>query len=209
MIFVVGCSHARYKPVVKYSHPSHAALKTTLRSTHGDRYIYAAQGPNKFDCSGLVYYNYATMNLWLPRRAIDQSKVGKTVSVNELKYGDLIFFDTHRHFRGRVNHVGIYVGNGLFTHASSAKRRVTTSSLNKRFYRSRIVVCKRLMLNNKCQIKRSVKPLKVQNHRVTDIVEKPTKTKIEKVEPDEQIGTEDIETPPPPQAPDNRKIDLF
>jgi len=177
VIFVVilfsGCSHRRYIPVVKYSHPSYSALKTTLRSTMGDRYSYAGQGPNRFDCSGLVYYNYATMNMWLPRRAIDQSKVGKTVSVDNLIYGDLIFFDTHRHFRGRVNHVGIYVGNGLFTHASSAKRRVTTSSLKKRFYRSRIVVCKRLISRRGSITPKSTKPLRPQAPKVENIVKDP------------------------------------
>ncbi|SFV51986.1 Invasion associated protein p60 [hydrothermal vent metagenome] len=139
----------------------------------GDRYSYAGQGPNRFDCSGLVYYNYATMNMWLPRRAIDQSKVGKTVSVDNLIYGDLIFFDTHRHFRGRVNHVGIYVGNGLFTHASSAKRRVTTSSLKKRFYRSRIVVCKRLISRRGSITPKSTKPLRPQAPKVENIVKDP------------------------------------
>jgi hypothetical protein len=85
------------------------------------------------------------MNLWLPRKAADQAKRGKTVSIDELQYGDLIFFDTRKSYRGKVNHVGIYVGNGKFTHASSSKRRVITSSIHKPFYHRRIVVCKRLM----------------------------------------------------------------
>jgi len=78
------------------------------------------------------------MNLWLPRRAIDQSRIGKRVSLNELQHGDLIFFDTHRRYSGRVNHAGIYIGRGYFMHASSAKRRVTTSSIWKPFYRKRV-----------------------------------------------------------------------
>jgi hypothetical protein len=145
-ILITACSQRhRYIPKVKYPYPTHSALKKTLHSKYGDRYVYAGQGPNCFDCSGLIYYTYATMNLWLPRRAVDQSKVGKRVSINELKHGDLIFFDTHRYFRGRVNHAGIYIGNGYFIHASSAKRRVTTSSLRKPFYRRRVVVCRRVM----------------------------------------------------------------
>ena len=178
IMLMSGCSHKRYVPVVKYSHPSHSALKTTLRSKHGDRYVYAGQGPHRFDCSGLIYYSYATMNLWLPRRAIDQSKVGKTIPINELRYGDLIFFDTHRHFGGRVNHAGIYVGNGRFTHASSAKRRVTTSSLRKHFYRSRVVVCKRLIPTKKSHISKPTKLLKVKNTAVTKIVNAPIDTAV-------------------------------
>ena len=135
----------RYRPVVKYAYPSGKALQSILRSTYGDRYRYAGQGPNHFDCSGLVYYSYATMNLWLPRTALDQSRTGKRVSPNSLRYGDLIFFDTRRHYRGRVNHVGIYIGGGRFLHASSTRRRVVSASLYSPFYRKRIIVCKRLI----------------------------------------------------------------
>ncbi len=94
-ILISGCSRKRYVPVVKYPYPSYSALNKTLRGVYGDRYSYAGQGPNRFDCSGLTYFSYATMNKWLPRRAIDQARVGKTVQLNELQYGDLIFFDTH------------------------------------------------------------------------------------------------------------------
>lgn len=144
-LLISGCSHKRYIPVVKYPSPTKSALNKTLHGVYGDRYSYAGQGPNRFDCSGLIYFSYATMNLWLPRRAIDQARVGKTVQLHELQYGDLIFFDTHRRKRAQVNHVGIYIGRGYFAHASSAKRRVIKSRINKPFYRSRIVVCKRLI----------------------------------------------------------------
>ena len=146
LVLLTACaSKQRYKPVVKYQYPSRSALQATLRGTYGDTYRYAGQGPNRFDCSGLVYYSFATMNLWLPRRAIDQSKRGRTIAINQLRFGDLIFFDTGKRFRRRVNHVGIYVGNGRFIHASSSKRRVISTSLRKPFYRKRIIVCKRMM----------------------------------------------------------------
>ena len=146
LVALTACaSKHRYKPVVKYQTPSRTALQTTLRSTYGDSYRYAGQGPDCFDCSGLIYYSYATMNLWLPRRAIDQSKRGRTIPLGELRYGDLIFFDTRKRFRRKVNHVGIYVGNGGFAHASSTQKRVTISSLYKPYYRNRIVVCKRMI----------------------------------------------------------------
>jgi hypothetical protein len=140
-----GCgSTKRYKPVVKYSHPSDVALEKILRGTYGQRYRYAGQGPNRFDCSGLVYFSYATMNLWLPRRAIDQARYGKTISAKDLRFGDLIFFDTRKHPKGIVNHVGIYLSHGKFFHASSAKRKVIVSSLNKPYYRRRIIAYKRV-----------------------------------------------------------------
>ena len=96
LLFTACSPRQRYVPVVKYAKPSNRALKTILHGTYGDRYRYAGQGPNIFDCSGLIYYSYATMNLWLPRRAIDQSRAGKTIHTSELRYGDLIFFATNR-----------------------------------------------------------------------------------------------------------------
>lgn len=144
LFLLTSCSTKRYIPVVKYSHPSTWALKKTLWGTYGDRYRYAGQGPNRFDCSGLVYYSFATMNLWLPRSASDQSKLGKTIPLHQLRYGDLIFFDTGKRYSGNINHVGIYVGNGKFIHASSSKRRVMTTTLSRSFYVNKIIVCKRM-----------------------------------------------------------------
>ena len=146
VLLLVSCtSKQRYKPVVRYQQPSDTALKTILTEKKGKPYRYAGQGPNRFDCSGLTYYSYASMNLWLPRRSIDQAKHGKTVPIEELRYGDLIFFDTRKHPRGKINHVGIYTGNGKFTHASSSKRRVITTNIHKPYYRKRIVTCKRVI----------------------------------------------------------------
>ncbi|HHD72451.1 MAG TPA: NlpC/P60 family protein [Epsilonproteobacteria bacterium] len=146
LLFILGgCgSTKRYRPVVKYAHPSDTALEKILRGTYGKRYRYAGQGPNRFDCSGLVYYSYATMNLWLPRKAIDQSRYGRAISARDLRFGDLIFFDTRKHSRGIVSHVGIYLSHGKFFHASSAKRRVIVSSLHKPYYQQRIVAYRRV-----------------------------------------------------------------
>jgi cell wall-associated NlpC family hydrolase len=148
LIFMAGCGcrpDRSYRPVVRYSHPSKQALWKILESKLGKPYCYAAHGPDRFDCSGLVYYSYGTMNMRLPRSSRYQAAVGRSIPASQLRYGDLIFFDTHRHFRGRVNHVGIYVGRGRFVHASSSKKRVVVGSLYKPFYRKRIVVCKRVM----------------------------------------------------------------
>jgi len=150
MLLLTSCGPTkRYRPVVKYAYPSSGALQGILRTTYGDSYRYAGQGPDRFDCSGLVYYSFATMNLWLPRTAADQSRRGKTIPVEALKYGDLIFFDTRPRYRGKVNHVGIYIGGGRFLHASSSKRRVVSGSIRTPFWRKRIIVCKRLIPGKK------------------------------------------------------------
>ncbi len=111
----------------------------------GRRYVWGATGQkNTFDCSGLTTYVCKKNGIKLPRRAIEQSKVGKYVSRKNLKPGDLIFFDTSKHKKGYVNHVGIYIGNNKFIHASSAKKKVIITSLNKPFYSQRFKLARRV-----------------------------------------------------------------
>lgn len=103
----------------------------------GERYVWGAIGENGFDCSGLTSYVCKANGIELPRRAIQQSKVGKYVPLDKLQPGDLVFFDTSKQRRGYVNHVGIYIGNGKFIHASSAKKKVIITGLDKPFYAQR------------------------------------------------------------------------
>jgi hypothetical protein len=157
LILLFGaCSRYDYtlhKPVVKYKKPSSKALSYMLKETNHKRYRWAEEGPHSFDCSGFTYYSYGSMNLWLPRRAIEQSRYGKTVSIRNLRYGDLIFFDTRKYSRGKINHVGIYIGKNRFRHASSRKGRIITTSLSKPYYRNRVVICKRVIPSKRVCIK--------------------------------------------------------
>ncbi|WP_052746185.1 LysM peptidoglycan-binding domain-containing C40 family peptidase [Sulfurovum lithotrophicum] len=111
----------------------------------GRRYVWGATGQkNTFDCSGLTSYVCKKNGIKIPRRAIEQSKYGKYVSRKNLKPGDLIFFDTSKRRKGYVNHVGIYIGNNKFIHASSAKKKVIITSLNKPFYSQRFKLARRV-----------------------------------------------------------------
>ncbi len=111
----------------------------------GRRYVWGATGQkNTFDCSGLTSYVCKKNGIKIPRRAIAQSKYGKYVSRSHLKPGDLIFFDTSKHRRGYVNHVGIYIGHNKFIHASSAKKKVIITSLSKPFYSQRFKLGRRV-----------------------------------------------------------------
>ena len=104
----------------------------------GKRYVWGATGKrNTFDCSGLTKYVYKKNGINLPRTSINQAKYGRFVKRSNLKPGDLVFFDTSKRRKGYVNHVGIYIGNNKFLHASSAKKRVVITSLNAKFYSSR------------------------------------------------------------------------
>jgi len=111
----------------------------------GKRYVWGAVGQkNTFDCSGLTSYVCKANGIKIPRRAIEQSKYGKYVSRNELQPGDLVFFDTSKRRKGYVNHVGIYIGDDKFIHASSAKKKVVITSLKKPFYSQRFKGARRV-----------------------------------------------------------------
>ena len=140
-----GCSRYDYtihKPKVLYK-PSVKALDKINRRNLGKRYVWAEEGPYCYDCSGLTYFTYGTMGIEIPRVAREQFKKGIPVSKSELQKGDLVFFDTSKYFRGKVTHVGIYLGNGKFEHASSSKKRVVISSLNNPYYKRRYLGARR------------------------------------------------------------------
>ena len=98
----------------------------------GSPYVWGATGPNSFDCSGFVGYVFkSAANLTLPRVSSEQATFKPKISSMNMKKGDLVFFNT----TGRgISHVGIYMGNRQFIHASSGSRRVTVSSLDSSFY---------------------------------------------------------------------------
>jgi len=103
-------------------------------------YIWAANGPTSFDCSGFTKYVFKEHGLTIPRYSGHQAKVGTKVTYAELKVGDLVFFDTDKKYKKKVNHVGIYIGDNKFIHASSAKKKVViTSFKKKRFYKKRFL----------------------------------------------------------------------
>jgi cell wall-associated NlpC family hydrolase len=93
------------------------ALKFALKQI-GDRYVFGAAGLVTWDCSGLTMRAYQAAGVSLPHSSAAQSRMGKKVSLNALKPGDLLFF-------GRpVSHVGIYLGGGKMVHAPRSGSRV-------------------------------------------------------------------------------------
>ena len=112
----------------------------------GKPYVWGATGPNCFDCSGFTQKVYRTVGINLPRVSRSQAKVGKLVRFNELQKGDMVFFDTSHRHKGRVNHVGIYLEDGKFIHASSGNHKVVITSFDKkRFYRNRFLWGRRII----------------------------------------------------------------
>lgn len=115
------------------------------KSFLGKPYVWGAQGPSSFDCSGFTYYVFKnSANITLPRTSKDQSTYGTTISKKSLKVGDLVFFDTSGSNSGNVSHVGIYIGSNQFIHASSTKGKVVISDFNN-YYTNAFVKAKRVL----------------------------------------------------------------
>ncbi len=110
-------------------------------------YRYGGTSERGLDCSaftGSVYRNSLQINL--PRSSADQFGVGEKLrNQDDLEFGDLVFFKTRR--RARVSHVGIYLGERLFAHASTSKR-VIVSSLDETYYKKRYVGARRVIKDN-------------------------------------------------------------
>ncbi|MBZ6006611.1 C40 family peptidase, partial [Paraclostridium bifermentans] len=109
----------------------------------GKTYVWGAEGPNTFDCSGFTLYSFKNgAGVNLPRVSKEQSKYGTSVSKSNLQKGDLVFFDTDGD--GVVNHVGIYIGNNEFIHASSGAGKVVISQFNS-YYNSKFTNARRVL----------------------------------------------------------------
>lgn len=102
------------------------------------RYRWGGTSPKTgFDCSGLMQYAYKSIKVNIPRTAREQYKYTKRISLAKLQAGDLIFFHTRR-TRVRVNHVGLYLGDGEFIHAPRRGKRVSVAKLNKYWRRKAV-----------------------------------------------------------------------
>jgi len=112
----------------------------------GRKYVWGATGPRTYDCSGFTQKIYRDAGIKIPRVSRDQAKVGQYVSFNNLRKGDMVFFDTKKHPKGKVTHVGIYLGNGNFIHASSAAKKIVIFNFNKKtFYKKRFLWGRRVI----------------------------------------------------------------
>jgi cell wall-associated NlpC family hydrolase len=110
-------------PVRGGSGAAGTAVRTAMAQL-GDPYVWAAAGPDAFDCSGLVQYAYGAAGIALPHSSRMQSTMGTSVSRSALRPGDLVFFFSP------VSHVGIYIGNGQMVHAATSGSPVKIASID-------------------------------------------------------------------------------
>jgi peptidoglycan DL-endopeptidase LytE len=105
-------------------------------------YKFGGSGFFGIDCSAYVQKVFGLLNIPLPRTAREQFGFGESILKEELSIGDLVFFRTYASF---PSHVGIYLGNNLFIHASSRDRKVTIDSLETPYYSARFIGGRRLI----------------------------------------------------------------
>lgn len=133
------------KSMPAVTHSMNAMSRTVVSDAMnymGVPYVFGGNTPSSgFDCSGYVRYVFVNAGIYLPRTADVQYNCGYAVSTSELAPGDLVFFET---YCPGPSHVGIYVGDGNFIHASSS-RGVTISSLSSSYYSAHYLGARRVM----------------------------------------------------------------
>ncbi|WP_439650434.1 C40 family peptidase [Pollutimonas nitritireducens] len=121
-------------------------LATAALNMLGIKYRFGGETPNTgFDCSGLVSYAAEkSLGLKLPRSSAEMAREGKSIKTNELKKGDLVFFNTRGH---RYSHVGIYLGDKKFVHAPRSGAVVRIESMDIAYWKKRYNGARRLAAN--------------------------------------------------------------
>jgi len=114
-----------------------ASLVDTVKGYEGVPYLFGGTTERGFDCSGLTGAVYRLNGLKLPRSSQAQFEAGSPVDLDKARAGDLLFFATGS--KGRVSHVGLYLGQGTFIHAPRPGQRIRQDELSDRYYRKTFV----------------------------------------------------------------------
>lgn len=137
-LLLVGCKS--HKNLPKNDAPK-VKFEKVYQKYKGVKYRYGGTTSRGFDCSGFVQRAYMdAYGKTLPRTTKSMMKIGKKVSKNHLKPGDLVFF----HPTSRYYHVGIYLGDGIFMHASSSKG-VIKSRLDLKYWKKSYITARRVL----------------------------------------------------------------
>lgn len=108
--------------------PAHAkalaAVRYAVSKVASGQYVWGAEGPTSFDCSGLMLAAYRSAGISLPHSSRAQFGVGRAISKSQLKAGDLVFFYSP------ISHVGMYMGNGMLVHARNPRNDLVIQPLN-------------------------------------------------------------------------------
>ncbi|MFL0682382.1 MAG: C40 family peptidase [Algoriphagus aquaeductus] len=149
VLLVLGAfffSSCKSKKKLAEENPAFTVIQTA-KSYRGTPYRYGGTTRAGMDCSALVYHSFYSAGFSLPRRSIDQSKLGQKINLNQVKPGDLLFFATGRK-RNEVTHSGIVTevdkGDIRFIH-SSTSLGVTEDYLSQAYWNKAFLFAKRLL----------------------------------------------------------------
>jgi len=159
LLFFVGCAPCpRYLPAHRIVAPTSDKVEKSKISTEeasgnllgtincyiGTPYVYGGEDKYGMDCSGFVQTVFReALSIKLPRTVAQQWKAGKSISDDELAFGDLAFFKTSK--KKAPSHIGIYIGARKFAHASSSLG-VTISQMSDKYWAKRYVGARRIIL---------------------------------------------------------------
>jgi murein DD-endopeptidase len=138
---LLGCASAPVSRVPDYSISVADKAADTALGMIDRPYHYHGDTPKGFDCSGLVRYSYLSAGMNLPHGTAALLKITRSVGVESARKGDLVFFDQSGK---KYSHVGIYVGNDRFVHASSTGDRVRVDSLADPYWKKHYLDTRRL-----------------------------------------------------------------
>lgn len=134
MLALAACGSSPTAPDRSAQSPGARAAAVALDQV-GVRYRYGGNGPQGFDCSGLVHYAYAQAGVAVPRTTGQLWAAADDVDRGDLRAGDILFF----RIEGKMSHVGMYLGERRFVHAPQSGRSVSVASLDAPFYQGALL----------------------------------------------------------------------
>ncbi len=136
LILLSACQSPRVNSMDYEENPVMNDLAVFALSLDGTPYKYGGTSPESgFDCSGFVGYVFKhSLGKSLPRSTEEISRIGTKLELDELRPGDLVFYNT---LKRRYSHMGIYLGEGKFIHSPSSGKSVTVVNMSDSYYRKR------------------------------------------------------------------------